>query len=363
MGWSRGQTSVALTLSLIVSALSAPVMGRVIDKNRFTILQISASLVGVVLLVLMAYTQYLWQFYLYWAMMGVVMSAVLYEPCFAILTRVFEHDAKKAITGVTLVAGFASTYCFPVAHYFETSFGWRNALLIFAAIQVFVATPLIFIATRLCERLVKLPPVYRHPDQSTWRDISVNPLFWLLFWTYFAFALNHSMIITHIIPMVSELDISQTTAILAASLIGPMQVVGRMIMQIFHNRVSPIVIAGFALVSMILASFMAMAAHWVAALVFLFVFFQGSGNGVSSVIRPMLTAQLLGRTKFGEISGYLAFPFIAAFAIGPFLSAAIWGSWGYLGVQIFAIGAAIIGIFLLNRVRLLVFRQDQTAEG
>src|SRR5205814_8861047 len=75
--------------------------------------------------------------------LGVVRATMgLYDPAFATLTRLYGHDARSSITGITLIAGFASTIGWPLSAWLEHSFGWRDTCLAWAALNLFVAMPL-----------------------------------------------------------------------------------------------------------------------------------------------------------------------------------------------------------------------------
>ena len=52
------------------------------------------------------------------------------------------------------------------------------------------------------------------------------PTFWLLGLTFFLLAFNHGMVISHMLPMLGDRGLSDNLAVLAASMIGPMQVTG-----------------------------------------------------------------------------------------------------------------------------------------
>lgn len=91
-------------------------------------------------------------------------------------------------------------------------------------------------------------------------------------------------------------------------------------------------------------------------MLFVFVLFQGSGYGVTSITRPVVTADLLGREGFGSISGALALPFMAATAVAPTVAAAIWEVGGYDLVRgtvlaLVLVGAACFGLAVLAAKR------------
>jgi MFS family permease len=104
LGWSKTELSGAFTLSLLTSAVLAPVVGRLIDRGLGRYVYTGCALLGAVLLALLSRVTELWQFYVVWLGLGVAMSGALYEACFAILTRAMGTMAKRAITLVTLMS-------------------------------------------------------------------------------------------------------------------------------------------------------------------------------------------------------------------------------------------------------------------
>jgi MFS family permease len=116
LGWSKTELSGAFTLALAVSAVLAPGVGRIIDRGFGSRIFTGSAILGSLLLVLLSMVTQLWQFYAVWIVIGMAMSGGLYEACFAILTKVMGTQAKRAITMVTLIAGFAGTLAFPGTH-------------------------------------------------------------------------------------------------------------------------------------------------------------------------------------------------------------------------------------------------------
>jgi len=66
----------------------------------------------------------------------------LYDPAFATLTRLYGLAARAPITGITLIAGFASTIGWPASAWFEHAYGWREACFIWAGLNLVFAMPL-----------------------------------------------------------------------------------------------------------------------------------------------------------------------------------------------------------------------------
>jgi hypothetical protein len=77
-----------------------------------------------------------------WVVIGVGMGFGLYEAAFATVAGLYGSDARNAITGITLFAGFASTVGWPASSLFMDAVGWRGACLIWAAVHLAVGLPL-----------------------------------------------------------------------------------------------------------------------------------------------------------------------------------------------------------------------------
>ena len=73
---------------------------------------------------------------------------------------------------------------------------------------------------------------------------------------------------------------------------------------------------------------------------------------MTSITRPVVTANLLGRSGFGAISGAMAVPFMAATALSPFLGSLIWSLGGYdvvIGVMLTTVVAGFLAFVLALR--------------
>lgn len=347
LGWSKTELSGALTLSLVVSAVLAPVVGRLIDHGfgRFTFT--GCALLGAVLLALLSRVTELWQFYLVWLGLGVAMSGALYEACFAVLTRAMGTRAKRAITLVTLVAGFAGTVSFPSAYVLVGIWSWRGAVLTFAVAVALVAAPLIWHASSLADRSRDSQVHTASPGTREALSILRTAAFWLLAIAFAMIALEHGILLTHLLPLLDERGVHGETAILAASMIGPMQVAGRLAMMAAERHVSNLGIAVACYVALAIAALALLGTAVVPTLLVAFVLFQGSGYGVTSIVRPVITAEFLGRKNFGVISGMLALPFITATAAAPTIAAFVWERGGYDRVILFALVTAGVGLAAL----------------
>src|SRR5205085_6720532 len=81
-------------------------------------------------------------FYAVWALIGVAMAGVLYEPAFAVVAKWFVRKRGRALTVLTFLAGFASVIFIPLSAYLVQAQGWRAALVTLAVILGVVTIPL-----------------------------------------------------------------------------------------------------------------------------------------------------------------------------------------------------------------------------
>ena len=349
LGWSKASLSGGLTIALLLAALLAPIAGRQIDRGRGKSLFVGATAGSALLLALLSQVTALWQFYLVWIGLGVAMAGALYEPCFAILTRTMGRRSRQAITLVTLIAGFAGTVAFPTSHALVELLGWRGVALVFAGLILLIALPLNFYAVKQAETAAIDPEPPEAPAPLTGQLVSTTQMraFWLLALAFAMMALGHGALITHLLPLLQERAIHADVAALAAAMIGPMQVTGRLAMLAVEKHVASTMIAAASFIAMTLAGLALLGVGAAPILIVIFVLLQGAGYGVTSILRPVLVAELLGRRKFGVVAGMLAVPFLAVFALAPMLASLIWGLGGYDLVIWMAIVASLVGLAAL----------------
>lgn len=347
LGWSKTELSGAFTTALILSAVLAPFVGRMVDRGHSRLVFAGSAALGSAMLIVLSQINELWQFYMAWAGIGIAMAGALYEACFAIVTKSVGTRNKQAITLITLVGGFAGTVSFPTAHHLISLIGWRGTILVFAVAVLCISLPLIWYGCRNAERFAQAQPQKQSTPHISTSTILRSATFWFLALAFGAIAVEHGMILTHLLPIMADRGISSDAAVLAASMIGPMQVVGRLAMMMAEKHVSIFCVALGCSVSVTIAAACLLGTQGSAALVVVFVILHGAGYGVTSITRPVITANFLGRQSFGVVSGMLALPFMLGFAISPTLAAMIWEFGGYDLVIELAILTAIIGLCAL----------------
>ena len=351
LGWSRGEVSGAFTLALIATALLAPSAGRIIDRGKSWGMFLGGIGLSAVLLMALSQVTNLWQFWAIWLAIGVVNAGILYEACFAIITVVTGARARTGITVVTLVAGFAGTVCFPAFYVLSEALGWRGAVQVFAAITAFVSLPLAWTGLRLLEGHHQPPKDRPVATGREGQEALRKPAFWALALAFGATGLTHGMLISHIRPIMEDAGTGAASAILVASMVGPMQVLGRLIVVSLGARISAFATAVGCFVGMILGLLALLSAGVAPWLAFIFVVPYGAAWGIISIVRPVLIADFLGRAGYGQIAGMVAVPYMLGGAMGPILAAVLWSWAGYDLVLGLSVGLVACGALSLLTAR------------
>jgi len=179
-------------------------------------------------------------------------------------------------------------------------------------------------------------------------------IFWLLALCFGLVMLSHGSLVTHFLPMMDERGMDLKVAVLAASLLGPVQVLGRLLMIHLERWLSIVQITAMTILCLVAASVALYVDDNSRELVFVFIVFQGMGIGIFSIVRPLIIAELFGYQGFGAISGMISLFSLVAMAAAPSLAAWLWLINGYsLVISIMlmvAIGAAVVfGLIIIIR--------------
>ena len=329
LGWSRAAMNGALSLGLLTSGLCAFSVGSWVDRYGGWAIMTGGSGLGVVCLAAWSSIDDLVALYLVWIGLGVSMSATLYEPAFAVITRSFPQSFRSRITAMTLVGGFASTLFIPVTQLLIHTLGWRQALVALALCNLAVALPIHAYFLRGLARPRSGPELPRletkAENQAAIRRALRHPVFWGLavcFTMYFAAS---TALFFHIIPLLTERNFSPAVIAGVLAIRGPAQVAARFGMltltrQLRTELLGRVILAVFPLSLLLLVAF----PFSTVALV-IFVLLYGGVNGMMTIIRGTAIPDMLGREGYGAINGALTLPTNVIRAAAPFGAALVWG--------------------------------------
>ncbi len=351
--WSKPQLTAAYSLGLVAWGLGAVPVGRAIDLGHGRMVMTAGSVVAAALLAVWARVESYPVFIVLWIGLGATMSAVLYEPAFAILTRNLGPLARRGITALTLLGGLASTAFIPITHWLIEGLGWRDALLALAAVNLFVCAAihlLVIPAERAAQPATTTSPGPTAAAPTSARRVLREPAFW----GFVVTSILHGALFTgfsvHLIPLLVERGYALEAAVAAFSLIGPAQVAARIViaageramtMRMIGLVAMALPVAAFALLPMLPPG------SWLVAL---FASLYGASNGMMTIVRAVLPAEIFGREDYGAIQGMISMPSTFSRAAGPFAFGALWawgGGYGIVMVTGLGIAAAMLAAYAL----------------
>jgi MFS family permease len=345
LGWSRPLLNGALSLGLLSTGIVAFPVGTWIDRHGGRGIMTLCSLAGGLLLLAWSQVETPWVFYLLWVFIGASMAGVLYEPAFAVITAVFGPDARRGITALTLVGGFASTVFMPLTQLLIEALGWRHALLVLGAFNLAVCLPLhALFVPGAAKAPVPEEPKSDAPPAPELRGILRGRVFVGLAIWFTAYNAAQSAFIFQFVPLLTTWGVGTAAILTSVAIIGPMQVVGRIILMCFSARLETREI-GIAVTVLLPASVLALLFFPPTLLSLgLVATLYGAGNGIMTIVRGIAVSDLIGRTHYGAINGALTVPTTVAKALAPFLAAAVWSAVGNPSLMLWAIlGSALLG--------------------
>jgi len=318
LGISSAALFGAYSLSLLLSALVAPLAGRAIDRYGGRPVMSFGSATAAVALFCIARVHSPFALYAAWALAGFAMALTMYDAAFATLSQHSGSRYRTALTALTLMGGLASTVFWPTSLKGLEWFGWRDTMMFFAALHIAVCLPLhLLLLPRLAspEGSGRAGPM---PEAGTLSMRSRRGAFISL---AIAFALNGfivSVLTVHLITVLQGKGLALETAVWVGSFFGPMQVTGRIIEFAFGRRFSSRTIGAAALWLLVAALVVLIAQRGSVALALVFAVMFGFSNGVVTIVRGTVPAELFGRAGYGSTLGNLAAPALFARAVAPF---------------------------------------------
>ncbi|TVR42537.1 MAG: MFS transporter, partial [Planctomycetota bacterium] len=317
---------LGLSLALVTAAVLGPRAGRWVDAGLGRQVLVAAHCCYALGLGLLAIAQGPWSMCAGWILIGLGMAMGQYETAFAVLTSYYGQAARGSITGITLIAGFASTICWPIHAALDATIGWRLTCAIWALSQLALAVPAILWA-------LPLRPLHNHcaPQHQGTAAPPEPGSSWVLLVLAFLFAVTWfttTAIGAHLPLLLMGLGLSTAQAVAMATLMGPMQVLARIIEAIFLRRYHPLIGARIAsLLHPLGAGALFLVGPVLAPL---FVMAHGAGNGILTIAKGTLPLALFGMVGYGRRQGVLMLPARMGMAIAPFafgLAVAAWGHW------------------------------------
>ncbi|OJF93318.1 arsenite efflux MFS transporter ArsK [Pararhizobium antarcticum] len=321
-----------LSLALLIGAFFAPKAGGWADRYGAGRLMAPGSLAAGLALALAAMAPNILVLGSALVAMQIASIFVLYSTAFAALVQVGGAMARRSITHLTLIAGFASTLFWPLTAALHDHLSWRSLYLIFAALNILVCLPIHLWVRRLPPArtaeplapgvLAEGPPIAPPASADAGRTIFLIMLF--------AFCIEGfvlASILVHMVPMITALGLG-TAGLMVSTLFGPSQVASRLLNMMFGGRLSQLMLAVISAGLLVSAlCVLLLSGSWIPGVIVFAVLF-GLGSGLASIVGGTLPLELFGKKGYGARLGWVTASRQFSTAAAPFAFALMMQSWG-----------------------------------
>jgi MFS family permease len=314
LGISPVMVFAAFSAAMVVSAFVGPWAGVMIDRHGGRGILIGSNLVFAAGLGCMAMAQGPALLWLGWLIVGFGMGIGLYEAAFSALACIYGKAARSPITGITLIAGFASTVGWPLSALIEARYGWRTTCLAWAVLHLFLALPL---NAWLPAGNLSVPAVAAGAKaagavagRARWTMVLLAFVFAVTWFTSTAMA-------AHLPRLLEAAGATTAVAVGAGALIGPAQVAARIFEFTLLRRFHPLVSTRLATLTHPIGA--AVLLWFGAPGAYAFAFLHGAGNGVLTIAKGTLPLALFGPVGYGVTQGLIAGPGRVLQAASPLL--------------------------------------------
>lgn len=294
-----------------------------------------------------------------------VAVAVLYDGAFATLALLRGSGARRAITHLTLIAGFASTLFWPLTGWMIPSIGWQATYGVFALMHLAVALPLHLWLSRKASRAGMDPGRTEDrtpapPPRPPLTGAAAARAFSLVAVGFALSGMVVAAVTVHLVPLLQAVGLGGA-AYLVAMVMGPAQVAIRLTDALFWKGLHPVDVALIAAAALPAAVGVLIAAQGNPAAAAAFAALLGVGGGLSSIVRGTVPLALFGPEGFGALLGRLTFVRTMLAAVAPFLFALVMARAGTTAAMAVAATVGIASLIPLLLLRTLLRRNPAPA--
>ncbi|HLJ64053.1 MAG TPA: MFS transporter [Stellaceae bacterium] len=343
-GWSLSSVIGGLSAGLLASGLVSPFIGRRIERHGGRAVLAGGALLLALGLAALGLARSFPAFILAWLVIGIGMGASLYDPAFATLGRLYGAKARTAITIITFFGGLSSTVCWPLSAGLLAEVGWRGTCFTYAAIELCFAFPIFLL-------VVPPAPAPASPLEEGRRAAPPTrpALFALVAGALTLGSVIASVLSLHALTLMERLNVAVPTAVALGTIVGPSQVIARILEITFGRRFHPV---ATMLVSAILVSAAMPLLLWGVPGLVMGLILYGGGNGLLAIARGTLPLALFGVTGYAVRLGRIARWSLLAQSLSPWLAALLLDHAGANALILALAGIALIeaaASFLLVR--------------
>lgn len=360
-GWTRAEVSLAFSFSVLASGLSALFVGHWVDTRGARSAIVLGGAGTAVSFVLLAMTDALWQFYLFFAIHALTRQMMFFLPFQALMSQWFERRRGVALS--ILGSGFSlgGFVVLPIVAAVVDGVGWRGAYLFSGAITAafYIPAGILVLRNRPSDvgEVIDGDPTDASGESLTaprvplasisLRQAIRTPFFWVCAFGFMCFFFGMMGWMVHQVPFYESKGISRSTAALIVSLSAGCSIVARLAMGMLadrFDRFEPIVIGLLALLMSAMATLLVSTSTPAIGL-FLLLWVIGASAG--PMVESLVLIKAFGVRHFGSILGAMLVVETTGQILSPSLAGKIYDDTGsYDGALIMFISAFAVGLLL-----------------
>ena len=342
-GWSPSLAYFGFTVALLAMGAISTWAGRAIDRYGGRAVMTAGTIMVSAGLYALSQVTSEGAYLAVWAFLGLGMRLCLYDAAFAALVQVVPSRGRLAISYLTLFGAFASTVFWVVGHYFNEAVGWRQTLVLFAAINLAVCLPLNWIGLARKEAAGKSEVA---ADGGSARDGSLlHGVQRTIAIALFALVMSlnsfvFGVVSVQLVPLLEAAGLATAAAVWVASMKGFAQFGGRVVEITFGRNLHAVTVGRLAIGILPFSFILLLASGGNAIAIVAFTLLMGASQGVITIVRGAVPLALFGQVGYGAVLGLLATPVLIVNAAAPTLFALIIERWGWHGGQVALIAAS-----------------------
>jgi len=335
---TRTVTSAISSVSMILIPVSGFIGGWALDRYGPRVVLFVMGLITGLSLVLTSRTGAAWQVFITYSVLLAIGMGPVYVVATSTVSRWFNKKRGLAVGIAGSGEGLGTITMAPLSNFLISRFNWKTAYLILGLITWAVVIPFSRLLKKEPKEIGALPDgVKTEEGDVTGVDADANAQqsgmslaetlktrgFWAVAGIWFFFSFCMSMLLTHIVPHVTDIGISATEGAIIISIMGAARVCGMIGLGIIADRtgrkrvavISTLVQAG-AMVWLLWAQEL-----WV---FYVFAIIYGLGNGGLFSGVTSLLGDTFGLDHLGSILGLLEIGWGIGAGIGPLIGGYIY---------------------------------------
>ena len=359
-GWDKSFVFSIFSVALLVGAMTAPIIGQAVDRYGARIVMSLGAIIASTVLALFSQIHSATELAILILAVECISLAVQYESGFTALAQIHGKAADIHITGVTLIAGFASTIFWPFIQFLLSHLGWRDVYLVLAGINILITLPIhlmipskptiqLPVSKQAGTRDQTIPEL--HPYAS--RSVELMILLGIIFSSssYIMSAMSASLPV-----LLADIGYSKGSIAWAGVMIGPAQVASRLLNLNLGKALEPTDTAIIASAAMGVGMFwLLLAGIWtVLPIAILFGLTYGVGQGLSSIVKGLLPLTYFPVSHYGRITGKLSTARLVLAAAAPVITIFLIENFGSRSAVILlgcVAGLGVLAIYRLKKIR------------